>query len=117
MRSGRASGSAGGPGWRSPGWPAWRCRCSTCGGFQLQVGFDALVFALLALGLNIVVGWAGLLDLGYIAFFGFGAYGYALLSSAQLGSTGTHLPYYLSLPIVMIGAACSGSPSGCRPGG
>src|ERR1700722_13343491 len=43
-------------------------------GFQLQVGIDALVIALLAVGLNIVVGWAGLLDLGYIAFFGFGAY-------------------------------------------
>ena len=57
------------------------------GGFQLQVGIDALVIALLAVGLNIVVGWAGLLDLGYVAFFGFGAYGYALLSSAQLGAT------------------------------
>ncbi|MGO9195093.1 MAG: branched-chain amino acid ABC transporter permease, partial [Streptosporangiaceae bacterium] len=78
------------------------------GGFQLQVGIDALVIALLAVGLNIVVGWAGLLDLGYIAFFGFGAYGYALLSSAQIGSTGIHLPYYLSLPIVMIGAALLG---------
>ena len=78
------------------------------GGFQLQVGIDALVIALLAVGLNIVVGWAGLLDLGYIAFFGFGAYGYALLSSAQLGSAGIHLPYYLSLPIVMIGAALLG---------
>ena len=78
------------------------------GGFQLQVGIDALVIALLAVGLNIVVGWAGLLDLGFIAFFGFGAYGYALLSSAQLGPNGIHLPYYLSLPIVMIGAAILG---------
>src|ERR1700719_4286346 len=78
------------------------------GGFQLQVGIDALVIALLAVGLNIVVGWAGLLDLGYIAFFGFGAYGFALLSSAQIGSAGIHLPYYLSLPIVMIAAALLG---------
>ena len=38
---------------------------------------------LLALGLNIVVGYAGLLDLGYIAFFGFGAYVYAMLASSQ----------------------------------
>src|SRR5205823_1814770 len=75
------------------------------GGFQLQVGIDALVIALLAVGLNIVVGWAGLLDLGYIAFFGFGAYGFALLSSAQLGSAGIHLQAWLSIPIVMIGAA------------
>ena len=78
------------------------------GGFQLQVGIDALVIALLAVGLNIVVGWAGLLDLGYVAFFGFGAYGYALLSSPQLGANGIHLPYWLSLPIVMIGAALLG---------
>src|SRR5580704_630836 len=78
------------------------------GGFQLQVGIDALVIALLAVGLNIVVGWAGLLDLGYVAFFGFGAYGYALLSSPQLGANGIHLPYWLSLPIVMIGAAFLG---------
>ncbi len=78
------------------------------GGFQLQVGIDALVIALLAVGLNIVVGWAGLLDLGYIAFFGFGAYGFALLSSAQLGSAGIHLQAWLSIPIVMIGAAILG---------
>ena len=78
------------------------------GGFQLQVGIDAMVIALLAVGLNIVVGWAGLLDLGYIAFFGFGAYGFALLSSAQFTSTGIHLPAYLSVPIVMIAAAIVG---------
>jgi len=78
------------------------------GGFQLQVAIDALVIALLAVGLNIVVGWAGLLDLGYVAFFGFGAYGYALLSSGQIGKQGIHLPSILSLPIVMIGAAVLG---------
>ena len=78
------------------------------GGFQLQVGIDAMVIALLAVGLNIVVGWAGLLDLGYVAFFGFGAYGFALLSSNQLGPTGIHLPAYLSLPIVMIASALLG---------
>src|SRR2546421_6086538 len=78
------------------------------GQFQLQVGIDALVIALLAVGLNIVVGWAGLLDLGYVAFFGFGAYGFALLSSSQIGPNGIHLPTYLSVPIVMIGAAVLG---------
>ena len=40
---------------------------------------------LLALGLNVVVGWGGLLDLGYVAFFGIGAYAYALLDSDQYG--------------------------------
>ncbi|HEU5384877.1 MAG TPA: branched-chain amino acid ABC transporter permease [Streptosporangiaceae bacterium] len=75
------------------------------GQFQLQVGIDALVIALLAVGLNIVVGWAGLLDLGYVAFFGFGAYGYALVSSGQIGTNGIHLPSYLSIPLVMAAAA------------
>jgi branched-chain amino acid transport system permease protein len=78
------------------------------GGFQLQVGIDALVIALLAVGLNIVVGWAGLLDLGYVAFFGFGAYGFALVSSAQIGTTGIHLPAILAVPAVMIAAGVLG---------
>ena len=76
--------------------------------FQLQVGINALLLALLALGLNVPVGWAGLLDLGFIAFYGFGAYGFALLSSTQLGSAGIHLPAYVAIPIVMIGAALLG---------
>jgi hypothetical protein len=46
----------------------------------LQLRLFILIYALLALGLNVVVGWAGLLDLGYVAFFGFGAYTYAFLS-------------------------------------
>ena len=75
------------------------------GEFQLQVGIDALVIALLAVGLNIVVGWAGLLDLGYVAFFGCGAYGFALLSSSQLGSSGVHLASWLSIPLVMAATA------------
>ena len=77
-------------------------------GFQLQVGIDSLVIAALAVGLNIVVGSAGMLDLGYVAFFGFGAYGYALLSSAQIGANGIHLPSLVSIPLVMIGAAILG---------
>jgi branched-chain amino acid transport system permease protein len=75
------------------------------GGFQLQVGIDALVLALLAVGLNVVVGWAGLLDLGYVAFFGFGAYGFALLSSGQLR---IHLWAVASLPIILAAAAILG---------
>ncbi len=76
--------------------------------FQLQVGVNALLLAMLALGLNIAVGWAGLLDLGYIAFYGFGAYGFALLSSNQLGENGVHLPAELSIPIIMVAAAALG---------
>jgi branched-chain amino acid transport system permease protein len=56
----------------------------------------ALLFVMLALGLNIVVGFAGLLDLGYIAFFAVGAYCYALLASPQLG---VHWPFLLLLPL------------------
>jgi branched-chain amino acid transport system permease protein len=76
--------------------------------FQLQVGVNALLLAMLALGLNIAVGWAGLLDLGYIAFYGFGAYAFALLSSSQLGSDGIHLQAELSIPIIMVAAALLG---------
>jgi branched-chain amino acid transport system permease protein len=54
------------------------------------------LFALLALGLNIVVGFAGLLDLGYIAFYAVGAYVYALLASPHFG---IHLPFWVILPI------------------
>jgi ABC-type branched-subunit amino acid transport system permease subunit len=78
------------------------------GGFQLQVGIDALVVALLAVGLNVVVGWAGILDLGFVAFMGIGAYGFALLSSAQIGSAGIHLWAVFSIPIVMIAAGFMG---------
>jgi branched-chain amino acid transport system permease protein len=56
----------------------------------------AILYVLLALGLNIVVGFAGLLDLGYIAFYAVGAYVYALLASPQFG---LHLPFWVILPI------------------
>ena len=47
---------------------------------------DGMIYVLLALGLNIVVGYAGLLDLGYAAFFAIGAYAMGLLNSPLLGS-------------------------------
>ena len=56
----------------------------------------AILYTLLALGLNIVVGFAGLLDLGYIAFYAVGAYTYALLASPHFG---LHLPFWAILPI------------------
>jgi branched-chain amino acid transport system permease protein len=56
----------------------------------------AILYCLLALGLNIVVGFAGLLDLGYIAFYAVGAYAYALLASPHFG---LHLPFWIILPI------------------
>ncbi len=53
--------------------------------YVVRVAVNTVLFALLALGLNVVVGWAGLLDLGFVAFYGFGAYAYAILSSDQFG--------------------------------
>jgi branched-chain amino acid transport system permease protein len=77
--------------------------------FQLQIGINALLLAILAVGLNISVGWAGLLDLGYVAFYGFGAYAFALLSSNQLNPpNGIHLSALVSIPIVMVGAGILG---------
>lgn len=76
--------------------------------FALRVGVNALLLAMLALGLNVVVGWAGLLDLGYIAFYGFGAYAFALVSSDQLGEQGVHLPAWISIPAIMVAAALVG---------
>ena len=56
----------------------------------------ALLYTMLALGLNIVVGFAGLLDLGYIAFYAVGAYAYALLASPHFG---VHLPFWVLIPL------------------
>ena len=57
---------------------------------------DAGVFVLLAIGLNVVVGLAGLLDLGYAAFFAIGAYTYAFGAS---DFTGLHIPFWFMLPV------------------
>ncbi|MDH4096260.1 MAG: ABC transporter ATP-binding protein [Betaproteobacteria bacterium] len=65
----------------------------------------AILYVLLALGLNIVVGFAGLLDLGYIAFYAVGAYTYALLASPHFG---LHLPFWAILPIGALVAAFFG---------
>jgi branched-chain amino acid transport system permease protein len=82
-------------------------------GFQLTVAFNAVLYAILAVGLNIVVGWAGLLDLGYVAFFGIGAYAYALFSSHALGNLlaqtgGVELPTIATIPIVIVFAGVVG---------
>ena len=70
-------------------------------------------FVLLAIGLNVVVGFAGLLDLGYAAFFAIGAYTYALLASPQLASSpahhAVHLPFWLMLFVAMFVAAGAGA--------
>ena len=65
----------------------------------------ALLFIMLALGLNVVVGYAGLLDLGYIAFFAVGAYAYALLASPQFD---VHWSFLALLPLAAVVAAFFG---------
>jgi ABC-type branched-subunit amino acid transport system permease subunit len=77
----------------------------------LTIGFTCLLYAILSLGLNIAAGWSGLLDLGYIAFVGFGAYGYAIFSSTALGSGGSggaHLAAFESIPIVVVAGGLVG---------
>ena len=79
------------------------------GNFWVRVMAMALLYVMLALGLNIVVGFAGLLDLGYVAFYAVGAYAYALLSSTHLTDNfeylqamfpdGLHMPIWLIIPI------------------
>ena len=65
-------------------------------GYVRRVAFDTVLYMLLALGLNVVVGWGGLLDLGYVAFYGIGAYTYAMLASDQFD---IHLPTLVVDPV------------------
>ena len=74
-------------------------------GYVRRVGFDTVLYMLLALGLNVVVGWGGLLDLGYVAFYGIGAYAYAMLDSDKFG---IHLPTLVSVPLVVVIGAVAG---------
>ncbi|MFE3069605.1 branched-chain amino acid ABC transporter permease [Streptomyces sp. NPDC059247] len=68
------------------------------------LGVYILIFATVALGLNIVVGLAGLLDLGYVAFLGVGAYAAALVSGAPTSPFGIHLPFWAA---ILVGAGAS----------
>ena len=79
------------------------------GNAWVRIADMALLYVLLALGLNIVVGYAGLLDLGYVAFFAIGAYMYGLLTSPQLTDSfpaiaamfpnGLHAPIWVVIPL------------------
>jgi ABC-type branched-subunit amino acid transport system permease subunit len=74
-------------------------------GYVRRIGFDTVLYMLLALGLNVVVGWGGLLDLGYVAFYGVGAYTYALLASDHYD---IHLWSIVVIPIVVTVGAAAG---------
>src|ERR1700677_3299222 len=88
------------------------------GNYWVRVLDFAMLYVMLALGLNIVVGFAGLLDLGYIAFYAIGAYLAALLSSPHLTTQfawiaalfpgGLHTPIWVIAPIAMAVAASFG---------
>jgi len=79
------------------------------GNFWVRIADTALLYVLLALGLNIVVGYAGLLDLGFVAFFAIGAYMYGLMASphlseafpwfAQMFPNGLHTSVWLVIPL------------------
>ena len=78
---------------------------SMAGTSWVRIANLAVLYVLLALGLNIVVGFAGLLDLGYVAFYAVGAYVYALLASPHFD---LHLPFWIVLPIGAAVAALFG---------
>ncbi|MEX3640378.1 ABC transporter ATP-binding protein, partial [Paraburkholderia sp. BR14427] len=88
------------------------------GNYWVRVLDFAMLYVMLALGLNVVVGFAGLLDLGYIAFYAIGAYTAALLSSphlstqfewiAALAPHGLNVPIWIIVPIAMALAAMFG---------
>lgn len=105
------------------------------GNAWIRIADIALLYIMLALGLNVVVGFAGLLDLGYIAFFAIGAYIAALLASPQfaaiieslqleypaagewllhvagpaLAADGIHLPVWLIVPVAALVAGAAGA--------
>jgi branched-chain amino acid transport system permease protein len=78
----------------------------------MDLGILILTYVMLGWGLNIVVGLAGLLDLGYVAFYAVGAYSYALLSTVYLpqwfGEGVAPWAFYITLPIAGLLAACWG---------
>jgi branched-chain amino acid transport system permease protein len=78
------------------------------GGIVNELLINVALFILMGLGLNIVVGLAGLLDLGYVAFFAVGAYGMAVLTSPLSPTLAPALNWWVALPIVMVFAAIAG---------
>jgi len=81
--------------------------------YLVSLAADGGVFVLLAIGLNVVVGFAGLLDLGYAAFFAIGSYTYGMLASEQLISSpihhALHVPFWIALVLGMFIAAGAGA--------
>jgi branched-chain amino acid transport system permease protein len=78
--------------------------------FHIRIAGSVALMAMLAMGLHVIVGYAGMLDLGFVAFYGIGGYAYAYLSSdfIQFIDGGVHLPTYVSLPIIALFTALVG---------
>lgn len=89
------------------------------GNAWVRIADTALLYVMLAVGLNIVVGYAGLLDLGYVAFYAVGAYVFGLLASPHLTTVfpaikaafpdGLHLPWWGAIPLALLLAAFFGA--------
>jgi branched-chain amino acid transport system permease protein len=83
-------------------------------GFERNIMFNVALYALLGVGLNVVVGYAGLLDLGYVAFFAAGAYCYAMITAPDAGASefaqkwDPSLGFWLILPLGLCLAAVIG---------
>ena len=88
------------------------------GDHWVRIADTCLLYIMMALGMNIVVGYAGLLDLGYVAFYAVGAYLFALLASqhlpehfvwiAALFPAGLHSPWWLTIPLAALLAGVLG---------
>ena len=78
------------------------------GGILNELLINVLLYVLMGLGLNIVVGYAGLLDLGYVAFFAVGAYGTAVLTSPLSPTFAPEMSWWIALPVVIIMATIAG---------
>ncbi len=88
------------------------------GAHWVRIADTCLLYVMLALGMNIIVGYAGLLDLGYVGFYTVGAYLMALLSSPHLTENfiwlsvlfpaGLHVPFWFIIPLAAAVAACLG---------
>ncbi len=77
--------------------------------FYIDVATQAGIFVALALGLNVVVGFAGLLDLGYVAFFAVGAYLWGIFSTSQItliNPAWSPVPPIMFYPFILLGLAC-----------
>jgi branched-chain amino acid transport system permease protein len=90
------------------------------GNHRVRIADSCLLYVMLALGMNIVLGYAGLLDLGYVAFYAVGAYLFALLTSPHLTDNfawiaamfpaGLHAPWWITMRLgALLAPPCSAS--------